>query len=366
MSQGLVESIYLGPIELSPWSTFLSELSQLYGGAATSLILDMPSTWGSGLLFSSNAIAAYQQKYIREFRSYIPFQKIPPNTAWTIDEIFERKEMIHTNFYMDLLKPSNTEYILGINIPFMQGRTALLTISRSEGQGGFCGAEKHFIESLSEHLTRALPIFFRVHQLTQERELFGDALDQLRIGAILLDRDGGFLHANATGNSVLYRQEGLMLRDGKLITGAAETASRLSQLIRDALVAYENRDGAHCGMLIVPAGGEGRLQILARPSEHYAAPSETGAPAVCLFVSSSDKSHVPSPDVIRELFGLTRTEGVIVTMLLAGLTPKEIAFKQDSSLATVRTHIKSIFAKAGVRRQAELMTAILRSVAPLA
>ena len=51
-------------------------------------------------------------------------------------------------------------------------------------------------------------------------------------------------------------------------------------------------------------------------------------------------------------------------MLADGLSPKEIAFERDVSLHTIRTQVRGIFEKAGVRRQADL-TRLLLSVPPI-
>ena len=361
----LIESIYKGAIEESPWSGFLTELREVFGALATTLILDMPGSSSSGLLFSANTDAAYERKYIKEFW-HLPFVDLPINKAVALDDVIDRARLVQSSFYRELLEPANTEYILGINVPFVCERVALLRISRSRDQGTFGAVEKLVLESLAEHLYRALPVYFRIYRLTSEREVFGDALDQLHIGAILLDRRGGYLHANSTGRAVLEVANALALRENKVIAAGPAQAQRLALLIDEAVAAYERRDHAHCGMLTLETAAGKRLQVLLRPSTHHAALEESELPAICLFVSSAEAPHIPSIEAIRELFGLTRTESLIVVELLAGKMPKEIALKLDSSLATVRTHIKSIFLKAGVRRQADLLVAILRSVAPLA
>lgn len=363
--QPLIENIYESAIELSPWSTFLTVLRQVYGAQATTLILDMPGEASSGLHFSANADAVYERKFVRQFSNTL-FVDIPINKAMTIDELVERKRLVKTSVYKELLEPANTEYILGMNIPFVHGKDALVRISRSKEQGHFSEADKLYLEMLAPHLQRALPIFFRVHQLTTEREVFGEALDQLHIGAILLDRNGCYLHANGAGQAVLKQEAGLAVRDGKVVATEAQQAQRFASLIGEGIAAYDRFDHAHCGMLLMDVGAEKRLQVLLRPSSHHLTLEVNHPPAICLFISSTGDFHIPSTDVIRGLFGFTRTEGAIVAELLLGKTPKEIAGELDSSLATVRTHIKSIFLKAGVRRQADLLVAILRSVAPLA
>jgi DNA-binding CsgD family transcriptional regulator len=363
--QDLIESIYEGAVEANPWSAFMGRLLDVYHAQAITLIVDRPTHLETGLLFACNADALDQKKFIREFYNFTPFREIPVNSAVALDDVIVRDEFVHTRDYTDLLRPSQTEYILGMNVAFLADQTALLTVSRKKEQGPFGIPEKVFLESFAEHLSRALATFIKVSELVNEREIFGDALDQLHIGAILLDRSGCFIHANMAGSEIL-RARRLMLEDGLLVASEKELQPKFAAFITGGLSAYERRDSRHCEILMLRSE-EGRMvQALVRPSLHHSPIGKMSAPAICVFVNLAEKHPAPSADVIREVFEFTRTESVIVSMLLTGLATKEIAQELGISLATVRTHMKSIFVKAGVGRQAELVSSVLRSVAFLA
>jgi DNA-binding CsgD family transcriptional regulator len=367
VDSAFVDSIYQGAIELSPWCTFLRRLSDVCRAQTVTFIVHMPTMAESGLVFAWNADMPYQRKFVKEFYWFTPFQDLPVNKAAALDEVIAREELVLTDYYKELLVPARTEYILGMNVACATGDVALLTVSRTKEQGAFGMPEKFLLESLAEHLSRALSIYVRVHDLMHERAVFADALDQLHIGTILLDRRGHFLHANATANHILQDHKGIALQNNSLTAVADGFGPTLEKLIVNALAAYERRNVAHCEILKLPLWNENKfLHVLVRPSVHHSAIEKSSAPAVCVFVSVPSTATMPSPDVIRELFGFTRTESVVVSMLLAGLTTKEIAYQLDISLSTVRTHIKSTFAKAGVGRQSELVSSVLRSIAALA
>ena len=67
----------------------------------------------------------------------------------------------------------------------------------------------------------------------------------------------------------------------------------------------------------------------------------------------------PEPEgeaaVLAAAFGLTSAEAQVLTSLLAGRTRAETAAHLGITLATTKTHLINIFAKTGVKRQAELM-----------
>jgi DNA-binding NarL/FixJ family response regulator len=51
---------------------------------------------------------------------------------------------------------------------------------------------------------------------------------------------------------------------------------------------------------------------------------------------------------LREAFKLTKTEDKVACLLLLGACPKDIARMKGRALATIRTHERAIYKKAGV------------------
>jgi DNA-binding CsgD family transcriptional regulator len=66
---------------------------------------------------------------------------------------------------------------------------------------------------------------------------------------------------------------------------------------------------------------------------------------------------------VRELYGLTPAEAAITAALALGRSVEDAAKAKRVSLATLRSHLRSIFAKTGTRRQAELVSIALRGSA---
>jgi DNA-binding CsgD family transcriptional regulator len=70
----------------------------------------------------------------------------------------------------------------------------------------------------------------------------------------------------------------------------------------------------------------------------------------------ADKNRVlPNADLLRLLFDLTLAEARIARLLLEGRTLNQAAAAAQIAYATARVHLRSIFAKTGVHRQAELV-----------
>jgi DNA-binding CsgD family transcriptional regulator len=73
-----------------------------------------------------------------------------------------------------------------------------------------------------------------------------------------------------------------------------------------------------------------------------------------------------SEQLVRQLFDFTPAETRLALRLAGGMSLGEACEDLGISPHTGRAHLKTIFAKSGVTRQAELVRLILRGVATLA
>ena len=113
--------------------------------------------------------------------------------------------------------------------------------------------------------------------------------------------------------------------------------------------------------------GPGQFSVIVRPASARPATEEsTLSPAVAVFISAeTDRAQSPPVETVRKLFDLTRKEAELAMCLTNGRSLREAAADLGITLNTARAHLRSIFAKTGIDRQARLVRAILRSVAAL-
>jgi len=68
-------------------------------------------------------------------------------------------------------------------------------------------------------------------------------------------------------------------------------------------------------------------------------------------------------DGLARAFSLTLSETRIVKMMIAGLKPKEIAYTADISLNTVRSHLRTVYAKMHVSNYNDALTYAIKLIA---
>lgn len=113
-------------------------------------------------------------------------------------------------------------------------------------------------------------------------------------------------------------------------------------------------------------GGRAAL-LLARPGQlalnlrAERLPAQVGS---WILVSLRDPElEVPDTTLLQSLFGLTSTEAQVAAALARGLDSAEQARAMGVQANTIQSHIKRVLAKTGARRQSQLVSLILRSVA---
>ncbi len=81
--------------------------------------------------------------------------------------------------------------------------------------------------------------------------------------------------------------------------------------------------------------------------------------AVLTLVDPNDRP-APAPGLWREAFNLTPCEAALAALLMAGHSLESAAATRDCRPATLRVHLRGIFAKTDVSRQADLVALLAR------
>lgn len=237
-------------------------------------------------------------------------------------------------------------------------RRSVFSLFRPDGAPEF-GAEERRLHGL------LLPHFRRAAWLQQRLALAGAqeaALDRLAFGLLLLDGRGRVLFANRAAQAALAQQDGLAQRAGRLVALHLPVASALERLVQAVGAPDPRRPASAGGVLAVPRPS-GRLpwRLIASPlPPGLAAALPTGGRArVLLVVSEPDRVPVPPVGQLQGLLGLTPQEARLALLLAEGHELKEAAESLGIGYETARTHLRSTLAKAGVRRQGQLVAQVV-------
>ena len=195
-----------------------------------------------------------------------------------------------------------------------------------------------------------------------EAAQFREVVDQLAIGIFLIDEECRLLHANAAGREMLEVRSPVSQANDKLSIASPKTDAALKRL-----VASWSRSGTS-----VSRGGSSIPVEYAdgRPGLIHILPQITGSPrqrlssnaAAVLFVAPQSAEPPTLADAMAALYDLSPAESRVLIPLIQGLAPREIAAALSLGEPTVRSHLRSLYAKTETSRQGELI-ALARDLA---
>ncbi len=220
-------------------------------------------------------------------------------------------------------------------------------------------AQLRFMERLLPHIRRSVII----RQTLAASEALGTGLagllDNDRIGAVQLDRNGRVLEANAPALEILRRGDGLVEGDGTLDAVLPADRSRLRRLLARALPDFLGEAPSGGSMTVQRPSGRSRLGLHVMPVGDAVA--DFGGRRVAVLVLLVDPARRPPINAQRVAvtLGLTASEGRMAALLAEGLKMREIAAVQGWSEDYVRWMTKQVYRKLGASGQVDLVRQVL-------
>lgn len=181
--------------------------------------------------------------------------------------------------------------------------------------------------------------------LPRDRQL--KCLSCSHLGLLFLDAHSYILSANDRAHAMLRAGDCVSNEDG-VLSAPARYRLELARCIRSVL-SYGHEYATM--LMTLPPRHLPVSVVIRRYTDEKA--------AAIVIVSDPTLPCIPRPDILRALYGLTDAEIRVACGVAKGYDPNEIARMHKITVNTVRTHLKRLFQKTGVKRQAELILILL-------
>ncbi|EOT7836633.1 helix-turn-helix transcriptional regulator [Pseudomonas aeruginosa] len=364
---GMLGDLYQGPLETTPWQSFLNALNQFLAAKYVTFILRPPSDQSEGLMINTNgSSAAVVTSYNQYYFSLDPFVDLPTGKVATLDEFVCREEWLNSEFYRNFLEPVGVFHILGADIGASDGARCRIRVSRGLESPGFTEQDKAMLAYFLPHLERSVSLHTQINRIETERNLYAGAVDQFAVGTIILDENGKILQTNQVANRLLKEKDGLKISADSLQVGTPRDCQEFRRLVKQALQSQQAAEPSVVeAMRVQRPSGRTDLGIIVRSVPLSEWNEGKHCPSVVIFVSDPEQESSAPQEIVKALFDLTPAEAHLAMLLANGLTLDEASEEQGISRNTARAHLRSTFSKTGVTRQTMLVRLILRSVATL-
>jgi DNA-binding CsgD family transcriptional regulator len=369
----LVALIYDAALDPKAWPDFLQGFSDAMGGVPANLLYhDLRDHRGS-----LSAIARMDPEALQKYNAH--FSETDP---WIVegerrgllhagsvqvgDALVPRSELLKTEYYNELAQPYGLTRLLGAVIRRDGTVVSIISAFRPDRRQPFGENEHKLLRLLLPHLQRAMHIRCNIDGITIAKNAVEDALNRVSIGVILARADSTVVFVNQVAREILEKRDGLTSTAAGLRAAVPIQNRQLQSLVRTAAQGPDATQSSLPGepMALSRPSLRRPLSVLVFPvSENVVETPAANGRLAALFVADPERSVQTDVDILQKLWGLTRTEAKIASMIVSGKTIADISDQLDVSRSTIRWHLKTVLNKTQTSRQAELMRVLTTSPA---
>jgi DNA-binding CsgD family transcriptional regulator len=361
--------LYSSASDASLWTKALESLEDLTGCGGANLNLVPTSAGGQAAILTGRLSPESCDEYVETYMSMCPrmayAHRHKPDLLY--DALLLTEAEMDRDPVYDFYSRQGFRYHIGSALPKVGNHEASFSFQRTARQGHVQAAEIDLFKRIRPHLTQALTLADALGSLRAHEQLSWALLNRLTHGVIVVGDQLDLMFANTKAEDILSRGRHLRTRNGEL--EACSQPERLSfrQLVSAAISATSSGTQAGGGWLRLHGAAplEPPLAVFAAPLTDAAQLSFTARPAAAIIMREIGKPANSTPEMLRVLFGLTRTEAKLAALLASGETLQLSADRLGQTASTARIHLKSVFRKMDINRQQDLVGIVATLSSPL-
>ena len=310
-----------------------------------------------GLYYRGERREDWEREYLEVYHpideSVPRFRQLPDSRVVHVTDLYTAEELKTSLTYNEALHLGSAQNSLRVRLDGPDGSHITWGIHDPVASGGWESSQLTLIKGLLPYIRQ----FVRVRQALVGAEALGasvaDLLDTPRIGVIHLDRRGQIIEANDRARAILRHGDGLSDRGGELRARGPADHAHLEGLLAGALPSAGV--GVSGSMLLRRPSGVLPLVVHVKPVVGPQPDYGARRVAVLVLLVEPGRPSRIDPTLVATTLGLTRAESQIAVALAQGQTVREIARSTGRQVSSIHWHLKHIYRKLGVARQAELV-----------
>jgi len=378
----VIRCLYEAATDAGKWLAFLKELAGCFEAKGAHMVRVHPTErvlsfsalygfddfvlrlYGHGGAGLSTAFARFEQHFTElmphdpRIRLIERFPSRPLSCRMSIPEA----ELHASKPYKELLERADAEYSLVVSLPEDDGSLIMAGVFRGKQSTFFREHETGLFSELIPHIKQAVALSEHLARLDLSKSVAFEALDQISMGIIIIEQSGRIVHANGTAMLAIDQDDGICVCNGVLKLQSKEEDARLRTAVWNATAPpADATPPAQAIAVSRPSGSEPFPLLVCRLWGNHLryGLGRLDRPLAAIFITIPGRPHEAPAELLRRLFGLTLAEARVCERLVAGMTVEAAAQNLGMAVDTARVHLKSVFGKTGVGRQAELVAKIM-------
>ena len=316
----------------------------------------------AGFFYRGRRRSASERRYFDNYYSRderIPrLRHLPDSQLVHVRDLYTDEELKTSPAYNEALARSHTQNSLNVRMDGPSGSRIVWGINDPTDTDGWSSGQIESIRRLLPHIRQYVSVR---HALVGAGAL-GASLDELLAttgsGILELDWRGRILAANDRARELLRAADGLFDEGGFLFARSPADDDALQRLLRRALPPMGTQ-GAAGSMTVTRSEALRRLRLHVTPVGGRETEFRAWPVAALVLVADPGSGRRLDPGLVAATLGLTPMESRVAVRLAEGQAVREIASATGRTLSTIRTHVRHIFTKQGINRQADLVRLVL-------
>lgn len=295
-----------------------------------------------------SGISSHLEKESPIIPSKLNFQRLPTNNI--NDD--------HNRF--DLCKSGDNKIYAYIG----QSSDNLVKISfnRSISQDNYADNHKVYLNRLLPHIKQALALCKQTFQQESEIKFSQKILDSTQSVVLIIDSEMNIIKKSTKSDELLSKEILVKTCSDKITDIYGITKKEFSLVINTVTKNINSNIEPSYFPFLIPNDKNGGFWLLeiSRFEINLDSSFDLHKENILAMITIRELSnkHDSLANRLKLLFSLSDSEAEISTLLSNGLTPKEIATKRKRSIETIRTQIKQICFKVGVKNTNSLIAHI--------
>ena len=281
-------------------------------------------------------------------------RRLPFDRLFPITDLYTEEELKTSEAYNALRTGAHAGNAIDVRLQGPDRSRILWEVNDPVDGESWSSAQLDTIRRLLPHIRQTV----RVQQTLSGAAALGatlrELLDATGLGVLQLDARGQIVVANDRARNLLRMSDGLFDEKGFLFARAPRDNDDLQALLNRALPPF-GAQAAGGSMILNRPSGLPPLALHVNPVSRQETDFQVWPVAALVLLVDSASGADIDPAVAAAALNLTGMESRVAVLLTQGMSVREIAAATGRKESTIRSHVKHMFAKHGISRQADLV-----------
>ena len=275
-----------------------------------------------------------------------------------ITDLYTDEELKTSAAYNEALARGHAQNSISVRLDGPRGSRIVWVVNDPVDGDGWSSAQLDSIRRLLPHIRQTVCVQQALVGADALGASLAKLLDTTGLGIVQLDGRGRIVAANDRARDLLRTGDGLFDEGGFLYARTSEDNAELQGLLTRALPPF-GAQGAGGSTKVRRSAALPPLVLHVNPVGRQETDLRVWPVAALVLVVDPSRQARIDPAVAAEALGLTGMESRVAVLLAQGMNVREVAAATGRRESTIRSHVKQMFAKHGLSRQAELVRLVL-------